>query len=131
MAARTSRRRLFESKKDYEKRLARERQRRRRRRQQNPLSEVLGMPRRAARRKMRTLGRTARKKVRKKVRSAKRRARKSAFGLCPTCNQPNNPGHRCRQRFTEYNAQQMRKRYGKRGGLKASQQNPNLWIRQP
>jgi len=59
--ARTSRRRLFESKREYEKRRDRERARQRRRRRQDPLSEVLGMPRRAARRKMRTLGHTARK----------------------------------------------------------------------
>src|SRR6185437_3228147 len=129
--ARASRRRLFESKREYEKRRDRERARQRRRRRQDPLSEVLGMPRRAARRKMRTLGHTARKKVRKKVRSARRRARKSIYGLCPTCNQPNNPGHRCRQRFTEHNAERMRRRYGKLGGLPASRQNPNLWTRQP
>lgn len=120
-----SKRRLFESKKAYKRRLDRERARRNRRRR------LLGTPRRAARRRMRTLGRSARKKVRRRLRSTRRRIRKSAFGLCPTCNQPNNPGHRCRQRFTRRNAEQMRRRYGKRGGLKTSQQNPNLWTRQP
>lgn len=131
---RTSRRRLFESKKAYKRRMDRERARKRRRRgrrkQQDPISALLGMPRRAARRKVRGLGRAARKKVRGRLRRARRRARKSVFGLCPTCNQPNNPGHVCRQSFTERNAQQMQRRYGKRGGLPASRQNPNLWIRQ-
>lgn len=102
----------WESKKERQRRLARERAARRRRRKQlvSPITELVGLPRRALRRRMRTLS----KGMRHQVRRRKRRLAKSVFGPCPTCGFPNDPRHRCRMRFTAGSARNVQSRLARR-----------------
>lgn len=128
------RRRLFESERSYRRRQAEERRRKRgqrKRKKANPVDELLKMPKRAMRRKVRSMTRPVRNKMRRKIRSRKRAIRKRVFGTCPVCAQPNSPGHRCNVRFTRINARNVSNRLAKQGGLAANRQNPNLWTRQP
>jgi len=115
-------RRPFESERSYRRRKEEERRRKRKKRP-DPIKELLNLPRRQ-------LKGSARRKLRRQARSRNYRMKKRVFGLCPVCNRPNDPWHTCRQGFTERNADQMSRRFGKLGGLPATRQNPNLWTRQ-
>jgi len=127
-------RRPFESERSYRRRKEEERRRKRgqrkRKKRPDPIKELLNLPRRQLKRKLRQLKGSARRKLRRQARSRNYRMKKRVFGLCPVCNRPNDPWHTCRQRFTERNADQMSRRFGKLGGLPAARQNPNLWTRQ-
>jgi len=122
-----SRRRWYETQKQYKARLERERRKRRRRKKADPVTELLRLPRRAARRKMRSMTRRTRNKMKRRIRSKKRQILKGVFDMCPVCAKPDTPGHHCRVRFTASNAKNVRNRLAKQGGLPASHQNPNLW----
>lgn len=118
----------YETERQYKARLERERRKKRRRRKKaDPVTELLRLPRRAARRKLRSMTRGTRNKMKRKIRSKKRQIKKGMFGLCPVCAQPNDPGHRCRVRFTERNARNVRNRIAKGGGLSTGRQNPSIW----
>jgi hypothetical protein len=102
----------WESREERRKRLARERAARRRRRKQlmSPITELVSLPRRQLRKRMRTLSKGMRRQVRKR----KRRLAKSIFGPCPTCGYPNDPRHRCRMRFTAGSARNVQSRLARR-----------------
>jgi RNA polymerase-binding transcription factor DksA len=99
---------MWETKQERQRRLARERAARRRKKKQQPdtIAELVALPRRALRRRMRSMSR----KMRRKVRSRKRKLAKSVFGPCPTCGKPNSPRHTCRLRFTAGSARNVQSR---------------------